>query len=122
MSEKQFECEGNEIIQNNEVWAIAYSEYNADVITTALNTLIDENKELKKENEQLQNDATVLIYSNQEYRKKNEELQERNNRQAESLKELRTLIEKEDWKTLKQIIQDIKNEEQLQKEGGECYE
>jgi hypothetical protein len=38
--------------------------------------LENENKELKKENEQLKHDATVLICSNQKYRKENEQLKQ----------------------------------------------
>lgn len=73
--------------------------------------------ELAKEKEKLQNDATVLVYSNQDYRKENEQLQTRNTRQANTIDELYNLIEKKDWETLQQIIQNLKDsEKQLQKE------
>ena len=44
MTEKQFTVYGKEIVQDDECWAVAYSEYNADVIATALNELAEENK------------------------------------------------------------------------------
>ena len=47
----------------------------------------------------------------------NEQLKERNNRQAKQLDNLYTLIEKQDWTTLKGLIQEFQEcEEQLQKE------
>ena len=47
----------------------------------------------------------------------NEQLKERNERQAKQLDNLYTLIEKQDWKTLKGLIQEFQEcEEQLQKE------
>ena len=52
----------------------------------------------------------------------NEQLKERNNRQAKQLDNLYTLIEKQDWKTLKGIIQEFQEcEEQIQQEW-KCYE
>lgn len=41
---KRFTVYGKEIVQDDECWAVAYSEYNADVIATALNKLAEENK------------------------------------------------------------------------------
>ncbi len=48
MTEKRFTIYGKEIIQGDECWAVAYSEYNADVIATALNELNDENQALQR--------------------------------------------------------------------------
>ena len=49
--------------------------------------------------------------------KENEQLKERNERQAKQLDNLYTLIEKQDWKTLKGLIQEFQEcEEQLQRE------
>ena len=45
---KRFTAYGKEIIQDDECWAVAYSEYNADVIATALNQLNDENRKLRE--------------------------------------------------------------------------
>ena len=51
---------------------------------------------------------------------KNKELQERNNRQCRQLDNLYKLIEKQDWKTLKGLIQEFQEcEEQLQKEWSD---
>ena len=54
---KRFSVYGEEIVQGDECWAVAYSEYNADVIATALNELAEENKELK---EQLKSEHQML--------------------------------------------------------------
>lgn len=51
MNEKRFVNKGKEILQKGEWWCSANSEHCADVISTALNELIKENEELKKENE-----------------------------------------------------------------------
>lgn len=64
---KRFTVNGKEIIQNKQVWCMANSEHCADVISTAMNDLYDENEQLRK-------DTTVLILANQDYRKENEQL------------------------------------------------
>jgi len=52
--------------------------------------------------------------------KENEQLKQRNDRQAKQLDNLYNLIEKQDWKTLKGLIQEFQEcEEQLQKEWSE---
>lgn len=49
----------------------------------------------------------------------NEQLKQRNNRQAKQLDRLYSLVEKEDWRTLTDILDDFKRcEEQLQRESG----
>ena len=54
-------------------------------------------------------------------KKENEQLKERNERQAKQLDNLYTLIEKQDWKTLKGLIQEFQEcEEQLQREWRTC--
>lgn len=45
---KRFKQNGNEILLNNEVWAMAYAEHSADVITTALNELIDKDQAIQR--------------------------------------------------------------------------
>lgn len=78
--------------------------------------------ELAEENIELHIQLDFLKDENQHMRylvNNNEQLQERNNRQAKQLDKLYTLIEKQDWKTLKGIIQEFQEcEEQLQKEWG----
>ena len=49
MTTKRFTIYGKEIIQDNEVWCIANSEYCADIIATAMNELNDENEQLKSD-------------------------------------------------------------------------
>ena len=57
-----------------------------------------------------------------ELSEENEQLKQRNDRQAKQLDNLYTLIEKQDWKTLKGLIQEFQEcEEQLQREW-KCYE
>ena len=49
MSEKQFTFNGKEIIQDKQVWCMANSEHCADVISTAMNELHEENQKLLDE-------------------------------------------------------------------------
>ena len=64
----------------------------------------------------LEDTVDLLNYFYEE--KKN--LQERNDRQYQTLDKLYKLIEKQDWKTLKGLIQEFQEcEEQLQKEWSE---
>ena len=66
-------------------------EYNCSRIVRKLNTLIDENEQLKQ----------------------------RNDKQAKQLDKLYSLIEEKNWTALSDIIDDFKRcEEQLQKEWG----
>ena len=54
---------------------------------------------------------------NQRLVKENMELKERNNRQYKQLNQLYRLIEEENWEILKQMINELKeNEKQLQRE------
>ena len=56
---KRFVNKGKDIFQYNEWWCSANGEHCADVIATAINELIEENEQLKKEN----NYMTVLLAS-----------------------------------------------------------
>ena len=81
MTEKRFTVYGKEIVQDNECWAVAYSEYNADVIATALNELNDENQELQGKYDaqkqlfcQLNSDKNNIWQDYQDLKKENEQL------------------------------------------------
>ena len=50
---KRFVQNTNLVMQNNEVYVVCGDEHSADVVTTALNELINENEQLKEENEYL---------------------------------------------------------------------
>lgn len=77
--------------------------------------LRDENKELEIEIEQLKSKNKILL-------EHCDDLQERNDRQADTIRELYNLIENKDWETLTGMINDFKEcEEQLQREW-KCYE
>ena len=52
----------------------------------------------------------------------NKELQERNNRQAKQLDKVYKLMEKQDYKTLQNIIQDFKEAEELLKQEWKCFD
>ena len=72
---------------------------------------------LNKLHEDYQDAITTLLKVKEE----NEQLKERNERQAKQLDNLYTLIEKQDWKTLKGLIQEFQEcEEQLQREWRTC--
>ena len=49
MTEKRFVNKGKDIFQYGEWWCSAGGEHCADVIATALDMLLDENEQLKKE-------------------------------------------------------------------------
>ena len=46
---KRFVQNTNLVMQNNEVYVVCGNEHSADVVTTALNELIEENRQLKKQ-------------------------------------------------------------------------
>ena len=48
MTEERFYTEGKYVMQDGEVYVICSGEHNADVVATALNELLDENKQLKE--------------------------------------------------------------------------
>ena len=90
-----------------------YIEYGTNSLLDLLNELNDENHQLKKQREE-------LFIRERNTKNKLRGLQERNNRQCKQLDNLYTLIEKQDWKTLTEIIQELKEaDERLQKEWSE---
>ena len=67
-------------------------------------------------------ELNILADENEQLKEENKELKERNNRQAKQLNNLYNLIEKQDWKTLTGLIEELQEcEEQLQREW-KCYE
>ena len=101
---------------------VEYEDYQAfadslmgDEVVEKLNELNDENIELHIQNDFLKDENQHMGY----LVNKNEQLKQRNSRQAKQLDNLYQLIEKEDWQTLKGIIQEFQEcEEQLQREWG----
>ena len=101
---------------------VEYEDYQAfadslmgDEVVEKLNELNDENIELHIQNDFLEDENQHMGY----LVNKNEQLKQRNSRQAKQLDNLYQLIEKEDWQTLKGIIQEFQEcEEQLKKEWG----
>lgn len=49
MTKERFYTEGKYVMQDEGVYVICSGEHNADVVATALNELLKENKELKQE-------------------------------------------------------------------------
>ena len=89
---------------------------------SSLEKVVDLLNSLTDENEQLRKDATTLIYANQDYRHENEQLKKRNNNQYNQLTELWQIIEEENWEKLIAMKKQLKeDEERLQKEWV-CYE
>ena len=88
-----------------------YDEYNGNLFDNKMNTFYhiedsDENIEV------LCDRLNWLV-------EENEQLKVRNDRQAKQLDRLYRLIEKKDWRTLNDILDDFKRcEEQLQRESG----
>lgn len=48
MTEKRFVQNTNLVMQNNEVYVVCADEHSADVVTTALNEVLEENEQLKE--------------------------------------------------------------------------
>lgn len=141
---EQLKSENKELQIRYKVQKEFYGQLNSD-----FNNLRRDNQDLKKENEYLTDDFLELKEENCILQKENKELkkelitgkeycksletdlrncaeariqlQERNNRQAKQLDNLYQLIEKEDWKALKNIINDFKESEKLIKKEWECY-
>ena len=63
MTKKRFQNQGKDILQYGEWWCSAGGEHCADVIATAINELLEENQQLKKENHMLK----VTIRRNEGY-------------------------------------------------------
>ena len=51
MTKKRFYPEGRYVMQDKEVYVICNGEHSADVVATALNELLENNKRLKEEND-----------------------------------------------------------------------
>ena len=61
MTEKRFKAININIWQDGEIWCTAGSQHCADVITTALNTLLEENQHIKQTiKNMLENERTDL--------------------------------------------------------------
>ena len=58
---KRFVNKGKDIFQYGEWWCSANGEHCADVIATAINELIEENEQLKSENQELKSNVIDLI-------------------------------------------------------------
>ena len=108
----------NELAEENQ----QCKEYNAKLYSNSMKSekqLLKQNKELKEENKDLELTTGEMEDYLARMEEENKELQERNNRQAKQLGNIYHLIEKQDWKTLKGIIEEFKEcEEQLQSEWG----
>ena len=92
MTEKYFTFERNNIILNNEVWAVAYSEHNADVISTALNNILEEIDDLYqsystlKHRHSLLHDEMLDVEVERDGLKKDVESLEKENEQLNAIK------------------------------------
>lgn len=119
---KRFTVYGKEIVQGDECWAVAYSEYNADVIATALNELAEENKDLEEARSYYQENFLTMKTERNQLKKENKQLQERNNRQCKQLDDLYRLIEEKDWRALTDIMDDFKKSDELLQKEWRYYE
>lgn len=139
MWEEEYYIFDSETISENEFdEKVEYEDYQAfedsmlgDEVVERLNTLNDENEQLKERNkkrlQRLKNQRKGLEKQQEaiwgykgdikQLKKENEQLQARNDRQAKRLAELYELISKKDWESLTEIIDDFCScEEQLQRE------
>ena len=67
MTEERFYTEGKYVMQDGGVYVICNGEHNADVVATALNELLTENEQLKKENHGLKLRMSKVYYYFMDY-------------------------------------------------------
>ena len=80
-----------------------------------LNELSEERGQLKQEVESIHSKNIILL-------EHCDDLQERNDRQADTIRELYNLIEKQDWETLTDRIEELNKAEEQLKIEMRCYE
>ena len=78
MTKKRFINDGKYVMQNEEVYVVCGGEHSADVVATALNELLEENKELKQSNQVLSDMCDEYLSSKDFLENENEWLKERN--------------------------------------------
>ena len=83
-------------------------------IIDLMNSLAEENEQLKKEND-IAIDGLTLC------QEKNAELKERNNRQAKTIHNLYSLMENKDWEGLTAIVEEMEEAEELNRMEFEAY-
>lgn len=92
----------------------------AQLFCDKLNAINEENEQLRTALKELREIGDYQEGRIQELNEENTRLQERNNRQCRQLDNLYTLIEKQDWKTLKGLIQEFEeSEERLRREWSD---
>ena len=93
-----------------------YAIYENDDGLPTLGSLLNEQEELTKRLKTIREEQTETILKQ---KRKIKELEERNKRQYDRLKELTDLMQKRDWETLDNIVDNWeKADELLQKEWG----
>ena len=70
MTKKRFVQNTNLIMQDNEVYVVCADEHSADVVTTALNMLMEENEQLTKKNNNLEKRLEALDDAFMEFEEK----------------------------------------------------
>lgn len=93
MIKKRFENVGKDILQYGEWWCSAGGEHCADVIATAMNEIMDENAQLKKENKEYIRGLDLRRAESQSWAIDVHELREQNCKLEKSCKQLKTIIE-----------------------------
>lgn len=112
MTENRFSVYGKEIVQGDECWAVAYSEYNADVIATALNELSEERDYFERKKEYFLSKWSIAHTENIQLRQKNEELKSEYSEQC---------IQLDFLKDENQHMRDLVNENEQLKEELKVY-
>ena len=85
MTKKQFYTDGKYVVQDGKLYVICNGEYDADVVATALNELLDKNEELKelrdyfeRKKYEYHNKWNLAHLDNINLRKENEQLKQSN--------------------------------------------
>ena len=60
MTKKRFIADNEYVMQNGQVYVVCGGEHSADVVATALNELISENKQLKEKIKQLEQELDAF--------------------------------------------------------------
>ena len=93
----------------------------AEVLCDLLNDLLNENEQLKQEVENIKDVNVRCCNDYGHYRRENEQLKQRNENQYNQLKQLWELIEKEDYNTLRSMLNQRETDEKLLQSEWRTY-
>lgn len=102
MIKKRFVQNNDLVMQDGEVYVVCGDEHSADVVTTALNEIIYQNEQLKKDLKLQKELREIEIGGNLELQYENEQLREK-------ISELENLISKIDFAIIRKYDNSLEN-------------